>query len=134
MESTKEYKVNTDGWDESTRGPRMSGEGGNRIWKYQMPVKEEFTMKLPQCAQIIRIASENGYLWLWAIVDTEAPLEERYFKAFKTGGAMPDDISRLQYAGMAPIYIQQELMLYFFEDLEPKIKAKEPSDEELKVS
>lgn len=105
-------------WDESIRGPRMSGDTGNRIWKYQMPVAEKFEMKLPKGAQIIRMAGENGYLWLWAVVDTSAPLETRQFEAFKAGGTMPDDLSNHVFRGMAHIYIQQELMLYIFEIVE----------------
>jgi hypothetical protein len=102
-------------WDESIRGPRMSGTTGNRIWKYQMPVSEQFTMTLPAGAQIIRMAGENGYLWLWAVVDPSAPNEERHFAAFKAGGTMPDDLSKHEFVGMAHIFIQQELMLYIFE-------------------
>ena len=115
FEEKSSYKPK-DSWDESIRGPKMSGSTGNRIWKYQMPVAENFTMRLPENAQIIRMAGENGYLWLWAVVDTQAPLENRKFSAFKAGGEMPDDISSLVYVGMASIYIQQELMLYIFED------------------
>lgn len=81
------------GWDERTRGERMSGTGGNRIWKYQMPVAEEFTIELPKGATIVRMAGENGYLWLWAVVNTDSPNVPRRFKAYKTGGAMPDDLS-----------------------------------------
>lgn len=106
---------NTKGWDEAMRGPRMSGNTGNRIWKYQMPVAEEFTLKLPKGAEIIRMDGENGYLWCWAVVDTQAPLEERHFAAFKAGGEMPDDLSNHFFVGMASIYIQAELMLYIFE-------------------
>ena len=102
-------------WDESTRGPRMSGTTGNRIWKYQMPVAEQFAMKLPRGAEIIRMAGENGMLWLWAVVDTSAPDETRHFEAFKAGGTMPDDLSQHVFRGMAHIYIQAELMLYIFE-------------------
>lgn len=103
------------GWDESIRGQQMSGTGGNRIWKYQMPVAEEFTMQLPVGAQIIRMDGENGYLWLWAVVDSDAPTEDRHFAAYKAGGTMPDDLSNHTFAGTAHIYIQQELMLYLFE-------------------
>ena len=105
-------------WDESVRGPRMSGTSGNRIWKYQMPVAEQFTMDLPKGAQIIRMAGENGYLWLWAVVDTAAPIEKRKFESFKAGGTMPDDLSNHVFRGMAHIYIQAELMLYIFEVVE----------------
>ena len=110
LQSTKQLQ-----WDEATRGPRMSGTTGNRIWKYQMPVAEQFEMKLPKGAEIIRMAGENGYLWLWAVVDTSAPDEVRKFEAFKAGGTMPDDLTNHVFRGMAHIYIQQELMLYIFE-------------------
>jgi hypothetical protein len=80
-----------------------------------MPVSEQFSMKLPRGAQIIRMAGERGMLWLWAVVDTSAPDETRHFEAFKAGGTMPDDLSRHVFRGMAHIYIQAELMLYIFE-------------------
>ncbi len=102
-------------WDESVRGPMMSGASGNRIWKYQMPVSEDFELTLPKGAEIIRMAGENGMLWLWAVVDTQADCEVRRFKSYKAGGTMPDDLSGHSFVGMAHIYIQQELMLYIFE-------------------
>ena len=102
-------------WDEAVRGPRMSGSTGHRIWKYQMPVAERFTMRLPAGAEIIRMAGERGMLWLWAVVDTTAPDEDRFFEAFKAGGTMPGDLSRHVFRGTAHIYIQAELMLYIFE-------------------
>lgn len=106
-----------DQWDTELRGPRMSGTTGNRIWKYQMPVLEEFEMDLPAGAEIVRVAAENGMLWLWAQVRTTAPSEPRKMRAFKAGGTMPDDMTGLSYVGCAPIYIQQELMLYFYEEV-----------------
>lgn len=107
--------MQADQWDAATRGPKMSGATGNRIWKYQMPVSERFVMKLPKGAEIIRMAGEGGRLWLWAVVDTAAPDEERHFEAFKAGGTMPGDLSAHVFRGMAHIYIQAELMLYIFE-------------------
>ena len=105
-------------WDEATRGPRMSEVTGNTIFKYQMPVLESFKMELPQGAQIIRVEDQNGMFWLWAVVDTNAPLEDRHFKAFKTGAPMPAD-RFLYYIGFCRIYVQMELGLYIFEDLGP---------------
>ena len=104
-----------DQWDTELRGPRMSGTTGNRIWKYQMPVLEEFEMDLPAGAEIVRVVAENGMLW--AQVSTTAPSEPRKMRAFKAGGTMPDDMTGLAYVGCAPIYIQQELMLYFYEEV-----------------
>ena len=102
-------------FDTALRGSVMSGNTGNRIWKYQMPVAEKFTLNLPKDAQIIRMTGEGGLLWLWAVVNTDADLEERHFEAFKAGGTMPDDLTYHVFVGMASIYIQAELMLYIFE-------------------
>lgn len=103
-------------WDETLRGPRMSDATGKVIFKYQMPVLESFTMELPAGAEIIRMQDQGGMFWLWAIVDTEAPMEEREFMAFKTGAAMPRDIN-LTYIGFCAVFVQMELGLYIFEVL-----------------
>jgi len=105
-----------DGWDDATRGPRMSDATGRVIFKYQMPVLEQFTMTLPAKAEIIRMEDQGGMFWLWAVVDTNAPAEERRFRAFKTGAAMPDDV-RLRYVGFCAVFVQMELGLYIFEEL-----------------
>ncbi|MGK2908551.1 MAG: DUF7352 domain-containing protein [Sphingobium sp.] len=101
-------------WDIATRGPRMSEATGKVIFKYQMPVLEEFSMQLPADAQIIRMEDQGGMFWLWAVVNTDAPLEVRNFRAFKTGAAMPTDLD-LRYIGFCAVYVQMELGLYIFE-------------------
>ena len=103
-----------DEWDSNVRGQKMSNNKGRVIYKYQMPVKEAFTMKLPIDAKIIRVDAQDGYFWMWALVNTENDIEERYFGAYKTGGSIPEK-SNLDYIGCCPIFIQQELMLYIFE-------------------
>jgi len=106
-----------DQWDEAMRGPKMGLGSGAVIYKYQMPVQECFEMKLPKGAQIIRMAGEKGMLWLWAVVDTNVDDEVRKFKAFKCGGSGMNGASNLIYHGCAAIYIQAELMLYIFEEI-----------------
>lgn len=102
-------------WDASIRGPRMSEATGRVIFKYQMPVLESFAMKLPAGAEIIRMADQGGMFWCWAVVNTEAPLEERRFRALKTGAKMPDGLS-LRYVGFCAVFVQMELGLYIFEE------------------
>lgn len=102
-------------WDEAVRGPRMSDASGRVIFKYQMPVLEQFTMKLPAGAEIIRVQDQGGMFWMWAVVNTEAPDEERRFRAFKTGAKMPDGVS-LRYVGFCAVFVQMELGLYIFEE------------------
>ncbi len=105
-----------DQWDEATRGKKMSDATGRVIFKYQMPVLERFTMKLPLGAEIIRVADQGGMFWLWAVVKTYVPDEERHFVAVKTGANVPD--GNLEYIGFCAIHVQQELGLYIFEDVD----------------
>lgn len=92
----------------------------NVIYKYRLPFKEVAEVVLPVGARIIRIDGEDsgpaaGQISIWAIVDSEAPLETRTFHLFKTGGAMPDNIHEAVYHGCGAIFIQMELMMYVFE-------------------
>ncbi|WOF74181.1 hypothetical protein QMT40_001828 [Parvibaculaceae bacterium PLY_AMNH_Bact1] len=110
-------ETQADQWDPATRGEKMSDASGRVIFKYQMPVQEHFTMKLPEGAQILRVQDMDGMFWMWALVRTDVPDETRQFHAFKTGGKIPDDL-RLRYVGCCAVFIQMELMLYIFEDLD----------------
>jgi len=105
-----------DSWDESLRGKKMSDASGRVIYKYQMPVLERFTMKLPLGAKILRVKDEGGMFWLWAEVRTDARDEERRFWAFKTGGKIPDDLN-LVYLGFCAVHVQMELGLYIYEEV-----------------
>lgn len=107
--------MQVDQWDESTRGKKMSDASGRVIFKYQMPVLERFTMRLPEGAHIIRMADQGGMFWLWAVVDTGVLDENRHFVAVKCGANVPD--GNLRYIGFCAIFVQQELGLYIFEDL-----------------
>lgn len=94
----------------------MSEATGRVIFKYQMPVLESFSMKLPAEARIIRMEDQGGMFWLWAMVDTTAPDETRQFRAFKTGAKIPDGIN-LRYIGFCAVFVQMELGLYIFEEM-----------------
>lgn len=110
-----EVGTQADQWDAS-RGPKMADPKGKAIFKYQMPVLEQFEMKLPAGALIIRMEDQGGMFWLWAVVDTRAPDETRKFRAFKTGASIPDNFDG-KYVGFCKIQVQQELGLYIFEDV-----------------
>ncbi len=101
-------------WDEGIRGPKMSSDSGRIIFKYQMPVLENFEMELPDGAEIIRVADQGGMFWMWAVVNTDNKCVQRKFKAFKTGATMPNDI-KLNYIGFCAVHVQMELGLYIFE-------------------
>ena len=88
------------------------------VFKYQLPFAEKASVKRPRGAEIIRCAGLDSFLWCWAIVDTDAPIESREFLLFKTGAPMPAD-KKLRFLGCGAIFIQMELMLYIFEEVKP---------------
>lgn len=85
------------------------------IYKYTLPFMEVAQIDMPVGAEVIRCAGIDGFLYVWAIVDTEASIEKRTFYLFKTGSPMPADM-RLRYLGCGAIYVQMELMMYIFEE------------------
>jgi len=46
--------------------------------------------QLPTGAEVLACGMQNGGLFLWAKVDTEAPLDIRAFQLVPTGGEVPD--------------------------------------------
>jgi len=112
---SQQQQKQADQWDDNSRGPKMSSVRGSTIFKYQMPVLEQFEMKLPKGAQIIRMNDQDGMFWLWAVIDTEAPDEIRKFRAFKTGAEIPKNLN-LAYIGFCAVFVQMELGLYIFEE------------------
>lgn len=92
----------------------------HKIYKYQLAILEKQVIKLPKDAQIIRVEDVEGKIYLWAICDTEAELENRYLCCYKTGMTIDREINDLSYLGFAKLYIIQELGLYFFEEIHKK--------------
>jgi hypothetical protein len=86
-----------------------------KIFKYRLPFMEVAQVEMPTGAAIVRVDGLDGALWIWAVVDPDAPIETRIFHLFKTGAEMPDDIDTYIYHGCGAIHIQMELMLYVFE-------------------
>lgn len=88
------------------------------IFKYTIPFMEKVSMDLPVGAQVVRIDGMDGFLFMWCIVDTDAPIEKREFLLFKTGSPMPS-YKELRYLGCGAIFVQMELMMYVFEEYRP---------------
>lgn len=101
------------------------------IYKYPFPTcnpNSIASVQLPKDAQVIRLDSENGYAYLWAIVNTEAPVVTRRFALHKTGSNMDNTAAELdvigedpelwirsQYVGRFGIWAEMELMMYVFD-------------------
>jgi hypothetical protein len=71
-----------------------------KVQKYTMNgIFQKYTFKLRKGAKIIDAASQDDKLVLWALIDTDKPVEERSFIAVTTG----DDIREYQLNELVPI-------------------------------
>jgi hypothetical protein len=54
-------------------------------------------------------------------VDTEALPEPRYLECYKTGQPIETPTQFLSYLGACKLFIMQELCLYVFENVSPRV-------------
>ena len=55
------------------------------IWKFQLQIKGEEYIEMPEGAKILAIQEQHGWPHIWALVDTEAEKELRRFYTIGTG-------------------------------------------------
>jgi hypothetical protein len=57
-----------------------------RVFKYEIPIEDEPTVRLPRGAGILSVGQQNGGLFLWALVDPSVTeTERRVFRIAGTG-------------------------------------------------
>ena len=55
------------------------------IWKYPIPLQDEFTIQMPDGAQILYVQAQNNMAYMWARVLTEQSVVDRNFRLRGTG-------------------------------------------------
>ena len=59
------------------------------IYKYPFEVKNEFTLAMPEGAQVLTVQLQGETPCIWAMVDHDTPMIERTFAVFGTGHPLP---------------------------------------------
>ena len=59
------------------------------IWKFGIPIADGFSITMPEKTELLHFAVQDGVPALWALVDPEAPIENRRFALFGTGQEYP---------------------------------------------
>lgn len=63
-----------------------------RIWKYELQITDLQPVEIPEGAELLSVANQNGRLCLWAMVDGDRPLETRHIEIIGTGNPVPTDM------------------------------------------
>lgn len=102
----------------------MANPKGFTIFKYQIPIQENFQLELPTYHKAIRVEFVDGKAWMWVLHDLRAERKPYMFHMYKTGGTIPDSIiPKLDPIpiGYLSIYVQQELCLYVFTETDNEL-------------
>lgn len=62
------------------------------IWKYEVPISDLFTLRMPQGAKLLDVQLQAGIPQLWALVDPSAPVVSRGLRLHGTGHDIADSI------------------------------------------
>lgn len=57
----------------------------NTIWKYHVPIEDNFTIEMPFNSKILSFQLQKTTLTIWCLVDTDRPLNKRQFRLCGTG-------------------------------------------------
>jgi hypothetical protein len=87
------------------------------IWKYNIDISDVCHVAMQQGAEILSVQQQGGWIVMWAIVDTEKPIEKRTFLLYGTGHTIPEipDAGR-KYIGTVQLR-GGALVLHIFEKL-----------------
>lgn len=64
------------------------------IWKYEIPIADEFNLHMPQYAEILSVQVQNGVPCLWAEVLPDQPVKAQLFYLYGTGHPIPSGRSQ----------------------------------------
>ena len=95
------------------------------IWKYPFRVDDRFSIDMPKGAKVVHAQSQNLRTHIWALVDTEADIEKRWFRVYGTGAEIvgkidwidgPDSPELISFVCTFPMAGAQ-LIWHLFEEL-----------------
>jgi|TARA_Y100000034_G_scaffold69923_1_gene84401 hypothetical protein len=55
------------------------------IWKFELPMDDYFNIQMPKDAKILCVQAQYEKPYLWALVNSNAEKETRYFRMSGTG-------------------------------------------------
>lgn len=84
------------------------------IFKYKLEIEAFQSIAMHQGAQILSVQVQNKDPYVWAMVDSMAPLEVRVFHTFVTGEPIPNAVGLNEYIGTF-LLCDGEFVFHLFE-------------------
>jgi hypothetical protein len=91
------------------------------VHKYPVSLSDIFTLELPRGAEVLTAQAQDGDMFLWALVDTNAPTEEVVFRLANTGDCI-SETSELKYVNTFQLR-GRGLIYHLFEIVIPRLEG-----------
>jgi hypothetical protein len=65
------------------------------VWKFEIPVQDEFTVEMPMLATVVHVAAQNDKPCMWALVNPANERVERTFYVHATGHPVRPELVHL---------------------------------------
>lgn len=85
-----------------------------KIYKYKITPNDKIELPIPSGAKILTVQAQFENPVLWALVNPDSPVEQRFFRLVGTGFDIREDASRLNYINTFQIY-GGDLVFHLFE-------------------
>lgn len=59
------------------------------VYKYELPANYNTYIDVPKGGEVLHLDVQNNTPFLWILIDTEAPTEQRRFRVYGTGHEIP---------------------------------------------
>lgn len=93
------------------------------IWKFPLVITGMQPVRLPQGAEILSVQIQHGIACLWALVDSDAEIEETTLRIFGTGHPVDEGL-RLEFIATIPT-LGGDLIWHVFKEIEKAEPAKD---------
>lgn len=84
------------------------------IWKFAVPLQDQFSIPLPEKAEVLTVQTQHGRPQFWAVVSPTAKTEDRTFYLAGTGHKLPD--VPMRFVGSFQLH-NEALIFHLFEAL-----------------
>lgn len=87
----------------------------NKIFKYRLHLLPRQKIKIPRDALYLHIDTVEDDIYVWALVDTKASIEDVVIRMFATGEEIPD-LDHLAFIGTV-LHFDGKYVWHFFKEI-----------------
>lgn len=89
--------------DSEFHDERQEGRSVRTIWKFPLNWNVQQSVNFPRGATILDVQMQGSTICLWAVVNTESPIEPRIIHVVGTGCEVPPQLYKEHYIGTVQV-------------------------------